>query len=75
MFWGSSATLKQVWGLADMALGLMTLVNIYAIILLTPTVLNITKHYREKLSSNEQPTFSLNEVNIQGKTEQGVWPK
>ena len=73
VFWGSSATLKQVWGLADMALGLMTLVNIYAIILLTPTVLNLTKHYRDKLSKNEQPTFSLDEVKIQGKTEQDVW--
>lgn len=43
VYWGSSASLQQVWSMADMALGLMTLVNIYAIILLTPTIVNLTK--------------------------------
>ncbi|GAA6171836.1 sodium:alanine symporter family protein [Colwellia sp. KU-HH00111] len=73
VFWGASATLKEVWGLADMALGLMTLVNIYAIILLTPTVINLTKNFREKLHTNNDMSFSLKEVKIQGKTEPGVW--
>ena len=73
VFWGATASLKEVWGLADMALGLMTLVNIYAIILLTPTVLNLTKDFRKKLQENGNPTFSLNDVEIQGKTEPGVW--
>ena len=43
VFWGANASLKEVWGLADMALGLMTLVNIYAIVLLTPTIVNLIK--------------------------------
>lgn len=73
VFWGASATLKEVWGLADMALGLMTLVNIYAIILLTPTVINLTKDFREKLNSSDKVTFSLDDVEIQGETEPGVW--
>jgi AGCS family alanine or glycine:cation symporter len=73
VFWGATASLKEVWGLADMALGLMTLVNIYAIILLTPTVLNLTKDFREKLKENGKPTFLLDDVEIQGKTEPGVW--
>jgi len=71
--WGATATLKEVWGLADMALGLMTLVNIYAIVLLTPTIVNLTKDFQEKLKVNNKPTFLLNDVKIQGKTEQGVW--
>jgi AGCS family alanine or glycine:cation symporter len=65
--------LKEVWGLADMALGLMTLVNIYAIVLLTPTVVNLTKDFRAKLKANGDPTFLLDDVEIQGKTEPGVW--
>ena len=73
VFWGATASLKQVWGLADMALGLMTLVNIYAIILLTPTVINLTQDFREKLKANGKPTFSLDDVEIQGKTEPGIW--
>jgi AGCS family alanine or glycine:cation symporter len=73
VFWGATASLKQVWGLADMALGLMTLVNIYAIILLTPTVINLTQDFRQKLKVNSKPTFSLDDVEIQGKTEPGIW--
>lgn len=73
VFWGANASLKEVWGLADMALGLMTLVNIYAIILLTPTIVNLTKDFREKLKANGDPTFLLDDVKIQGKTEPGVW--
>ncbi|GAA5130838.1 alanine/glycine:cation symporter family protein [Thalassotalea piscium] len=75
VFWGASATLKEVWGLADMALGLMTLVNIYAIVLLTPTIVNLTKDYRTQLSNKSNITFSLKNVEIQGKTEAGVWSK
>jgi len=73
VFWGASASLKEVWGLADMALGMMTLVNIYAIFLLTPTIVNLTKDYQAKLKNSDQPTFSLKDVKIQGKTEPGVW--
>lgn len=73
VFWGASASLKAVWGLADMALGLMTLVNIYAIIQLTPTIVNITQDYLKKLKSTEAIHFSLADVKIQGKTEPGVW--
>ncbi|KGJ98546.1 alanine/glycine:cation symporter family protein [Thalassotalea sp. ND16A] len=75
VFWGANATLKQVWGLADMALGLMTLVNIYAIVLLTPTIVNLTQDYLAKLKINDQPSFSLADVEIQGETEPGVWSK
>ncbi len=73
VFWGANATLKQVWGLADMALGLMTLVNIYAITLLTPTIVNLTQDYLTKLKQGKKIEFSLEEVKIQGKTEPGVW--
>ncbi|MFQ3266013.1 MAG: AGCS family alanine or glycine:cation symporter, partial [Colwellia sp.] len=73
VFWGANASLKEVWGLADMALGLMTLVNIYAIILLTPTVLNLTKDFHRKLKANVEPSFSIGDVKIQGETEPGIW--
>lgn len=73
VFWGANATLKEVWSLADMALGLMTLVNIYAIVLLTPTIVNLTQDYLNKLKISDQPSFSLDDVKIQGKTEPGVW--
>jgi AGCS family alanine or glycine:cation symporter len=75
VYWGSSASLQQVWGMADMALGLMTLVNIYAIVLLTPTIVNLMKDYQSKLKTTSEPTFVEADVDYQGKTEDGVWPK
>jgi len=73
VFWGANATLKEVWGLADMALGLMTLVNIYAIVLLTPTIVNLTQDYLAKLKITDQPSFSLDDIEIQGQAEKGIW--
>lgn len=75
VYWGSGASLKEVWNLADMALGLMTLVNVYAIVLLTPTIVNLTKDYFNKLKTTSQPSFVLDDIEIQGKAEEGVWPK
>ena len=73
VFWGATASLKEVWSMADAALGLMTLVNVYAIVLLTPTIVSITKDYQNQLKANKTPEFSLNNVEIQGETEKGVW--
>ncbi|GHE97610.1 alanine/glycine:cation symporter family protein [Thalassotalea profundi] len=73
VLWGSSATLKQVWAMADMALGLMTLVNITAIILLTPTIVALTKDYQTKLAAKKSLVFKQSDIKYQGKTEDGVW--
>ena len=38
IYWGAQAALPQVWAMADMALGLMTVINIIAIVWMTPTI-------------------------------------
>ncbi|CAM3769152.1 MULTISPECIES: alanine/glycine:cation symporter family protein [Pseudoalteromonas] len=73
MMWGASATLKEVWDLADIALGLMTVVNVIAIITLTPTILAVTADYNKQRAENTEPEFDANKVKIQGKTEKGIW--
>ncbi len=73
VYWGASASLKQVWSMADVALGLMTLVNVYAIVLLTPTIVNLTKDYQKQRDDNREPVFSKAQVTVQGKTEEDVW--
>ena len=73
VYWGASASLKEVWSMADMALGLMTLVNVYAIVLLTPTIVNLTKDYQAQLKMDKTPSFKVSDVSIQGKTEPGAW--
>jgi len=72
VLWGANASLAQVWSMADMALGLMTLVNITAIVLLTPTIVALTKDYAKKIKMGKI-TFSKNDIPLQGKTEQDVW--
>jgi len=73
VLWGSSAALKQVWAMADVALGLMTLVNITAIVLLTPTIVALTKDYQQKRLSGKEIAFSKHDIKLQGKTSDGIW--
>ena len=73
MLWGASATLKEVWDLADIALGLMTVVNVVAIILLTPTILSVTSDYHTQRENGKEPEFKVKNVKVQGKGETGIW--
>ena len=73
MLWGASAKLEQVWSLADMALGLMTLVNIVAIVQLTPTIKRVTSDYHRQRKQGKAPEFCVAKVKIQGQTESGIW--
>ncbi|MFD2166581.1 alanine/glycine:cation symporter family protein [Thalassotalea euphylliae] len=73
VLWGANASLKQVWAMADMALGLMTLVNIFAIVLLTPTIKALYQDYLAKQASKSDMTFRQNEVQTQGTLETGIW--
>ncbi|WP_440055930.1 alanine/glycine:cation symporter family protein [Pseudoalteromonas sp. T1lg65] len=73
MIWGSTASLKEVWSLADLALGLMTLVNIFAIIQLTPTINRVNVDYQNQLKKGLKPSFSTQNVKVQGQCELGIW--
>jgi AGCS family alanine or glycine:cation symporter len=78
ILWGSMAALPKVWAMADMALGLMTVVNIIAIVLLTPTIVAVTKDYHDKRKAQlNQPDleigFKEKECKIQGSTEDKIW--
>ncbi|MEM7360458.1 MAG: alanine/glycine:cation symporter family protein [Pseudomonadota bacterium] len=73
MFWGTGVELQQVWAAADMALGLMTVVNVIAIVLLTPTIVAVSRHYRSKLERGEEVSYRTGDCPIQGSTERGIW--
>ena len=71
---GSSATLTQVLAAADMSLGLMTVVNIIALFLLSPTIISVTKHYSKQLKSEKSVViFKQNDCDIRGKIESDAW--
>jgi AGCS family alanine or glycine:cation symporter len=75
ILWGSQAALPEVWAAADMALGLMTVINIIAIVLLTPTIVSISKDYFKKRDAKQEITYVTGDCEIQGASEDGIWDK
>jgi AGCS family alanine or glycine:cation symporter len=73
ILWGSMAAVPKVWAMADMALGLMTVVNIIAIVMLTPTIVAVTKDYNEKRKNQQKMDFIEADCKIQGRTEDNIW--
>nr|WP_203565613.1 alanine/glycine:cation symporter family protein [Alteromonas hispanica] len=73
IYWGAQAALPQVWAMADMALGLMTVINIVAIVWMTPTIVSISKDYFKKKDSGETVEYKAGDCEIQGKSEDGIW--
>lgn len=75
ILWGSVAALPEVWAMADMALGLMTVINMIAIVWMTPTIVSISKDYFSKKDRGESPVYKTGDCEIQGETEKGIWDK
>lgn len=73
ILWGSQAALPDVWAMADMALGMMTVINIIAITLLTPTIVAVTNDYFEQRRIGKSPLYERGNCEIQGSTEKGIW--
>jgi AGCS family alanine or glycine:cation symporter len=59
--------------MADMALGLMTVINISALVWMTPTIVSISKDYFAKRDSGKEITYKAGDCEIQGKSEKGIW--
>ncbi|MDG1733799.1 MAG: alanine/glycine:cation symporter family protein [Thalassotalea sp.] len=57
IFYGSIASLGQVIALADLAVALMTVVNVVAIVLLTKHLVAIAKDYNRHIDQGEIPRF------------------
>ena len=73
MLWGTTQELTHVWAAADMAFGLMAVINIVAIVLLTPTILSISKDYSIKRQRSTSLNYQPGDCDIQGSSESGIW--
>jgi AGCS family alanine or glycine:cation symporter len=76
LVFGSTASLPQVIALADLSTGLMTIVNVIALLLLTKVVVGITQDYHQQKNAGQIPNFkpSANQHKELGLTP-GVWQK
>ena len=54
---GATVTLQTAWCLVDLAMGLMTLVNLVAIIQLSPKVFQLLDNYIEQRRNHQDPQF------------------
>lgn len=73
MLIGSRANLQQVWAAADMALGLMTVVNVIALFLLTPTIVSVSQDYLNRRERKLPLDYKPGDCEIQGSSEEDIW--
>lgn len=51
VFVGSVADLKTVWNFADLTMGIMAVINLIAIVWLSPVALRVLKDYERQIKS------------------------
>ncbi len=71
--WGSTVSLQQAVAATDMALGLMTVVNVIAIVMLTPTIVSVSRDYITQLQSKKDIVFRRSNCTVQGQSNNDVW--
>lgn len=71
---GSVAALETVWKFADLAMGLMAIVNLVAILLLSPVATRVMRDYTDQLRRGEEPVFDRKKFpEIEKQLENDVW--
>ncbi|WNC71044.1 alanine/glycine:cation symporter family protein [Thalassotalea psychrophila] len=74
IFYGSIATLGEVIGMADLAMALMTVVNVVALILLTKTLVTLAKDYNSHIDKGDIPRFiATQEQEQEMNLTPGIW--
>ncbi|MGP1946595.1 MAG: alanine/glycine:cation symporter family protein [Arsenophonus sp. ER-LPS3-MAG3] len=60
IIFGSIAEMPLVWKLADISMGLMTLINLISILMLSGIVFKLNKDYNQQRNVGKLPTFDIN---------------
>lgn len=71
---GSLAEIGIVWSAADLSMGLMALLNLVAILLLSPVALGVMRDYLDQLGSGREPRFDRARVpQVAPRIPEGPW--
>ena len=75
VYFGSVASVPLIWNMADLFMGIMASINLFAILLLTPFFMMLLKDYRAQLKHGvEQPIFKLDEhPRFKEKVDSDIW--
>lgn len=74
VYLGAVSSLESVWILADLAMGLMALINLVVIVLLSGPALEVLKDYDHQLKAGKEPVFNRNKFPFLNRTmDNDVW--
>lgn len=72
---GAVAQLKTIWNFADLSMGMMALINLVAILLLSPLAFAIFRDYERQLKAGVEPTFDPSQFpKLANKVDSSAWP-
>ncbi|WP_237467833.1 alanine/glycine:cation symporter family protein [Vibrio stylophorae] len=76
VMFGAMSKVQLVWDMADVSMGLMAVVNLIAIILLSGTVIKLSKDYNEQLRQGKVPSFDRSKYpELDELIDEGIWEK
>ena len=74
VYLGAVSSLESVWILADLAMGLMALINLVVIVLLSGPALAVLKDYDRQLAAGKKPVFNRKQFPFLNRTmDENVW--
>lgn len=74
VYFGSVTKVQLVWNMADLSMGIMSLINLIAILLLSPLVFLLLKDYRQSLKTTNTPRFDISQYpEVQKRVKSDVW--
>ncbi|WP_371377473.1 alanine/glycine:cation symporter family protein [Thalassotalea aquiviva] len=74
IFFGSFASLGRLIAMADLAVALMTIVNVIAIIMLTKALIRVSKDYNKHIDEGEEPNFKVSQQEAKSmRLRPGIW--
>jgi AGCS family alanine or glycine:cation symporter len=74
--WGAYESLATVFNAADASMGLMATVNLIAIVLLSGTVVKLTRDYASQRKAGQVPTFHAADYpELSGKIDSAIWTR
>ncbi|MCW4151501.1 sodium:alanine symporter family protein [Halomonas sp. 18H] len=73
---GSVASLGAIWNFADLSMGMMALINLIAILLLSPVAFALFRDYDRQLKAGKEPVFDPSQFpRLSQQVDHKAWPK
>ena len=73
---GSVASLGAIWNFADLSMGMMAIINLIAILMLSPVAFSLFHDYEKQLKAGKEPVFDPSLFpKLVNKVDPKAWPK